>query len=113
MIGVLNDSPLILRNDGTQHHWLGIRLTGAKSNRQGLGSRVIVIDSNGKRQIFDESTAGSYLSANDPRIIAGLGEASAVKSIEVDWPSGRVQKLANPEIDRYITINEGDDDNVK
>ena len=113
VVGVLNDSPLILRNDGTKHHWIGIRLSGTKSNRQGIGARVIVIDSNEKRQIYDESTAGSYLSASDARIIAGLGDASVVKSIEVRWPSGRIQKVANPEIDRYITINEGDDHKLR
>jgi len=108
VVGVLNDSPLILRNDGTRNHWLGIRLLGAKSNRQGIGARVIVVSSEGKRQIFDESTAGSYLSASDPRIIAGLGTAKAVKSVEVHWPSGRIQELANPALDRYITISEGE-----
>jgi len=45
VLGVLNDSPLILRNDGTKHHWLGIRLNG--TNQIGKNcSRVVVIDSN-------------------------------------------------------------------
>jgi hypothetical protein len=113
VVGVLDDSPLILRNNGTKNHWLGIALAGSKSNRQGIGARVVVADNNGHRQIFDVSSAGSYLSANDPRIIAGLGNASGVKNVEVHWPSGRVQTLSNPEIDRYITINESDRANGK
>src|SRR5207248_11250714 len=71
VIGVLNDAPLILRNNGTKNHWLGIRLVGSQSNRSGIGAKVTVIDGNGRRQIFDASTSGSYLSANDPRMIAG------------------------------------------
>ena len=106
VIGVLNDSPVVLRNNGTKNHWLGIRLVGSRSNRDGLGARVIVSDSSGRRQIFDASTAGSYLSASDPRIIAGLGDASAVRTVEVHWPSGRAQTIANPDLDRYLTINE-------
>ncbi len=108
VIGVLNDSPVVLRNNGTKNHRLGIRLVGSKSNRDGLGARVIVSDSSGRRQIFDVSTAGSYLSASDPRIIAGLGNASAVRLVEVHWPSGRTQTITNPEVDRYLTINERD-----
>ena len=113
VIGVLNDSPVVLRNNGTKNHWLGIRLVGSKSNRDGLGARVIVSDSSGRRQIFDASTSGSYLSASDPRIIAGLGNAGAVRTVEVHWPSGRTQTITNPDFDRYLTINEKDASNQR
>jgi len=69
---------------------------------------VIVRDINGRQQIFDASTSGSYLSANDPRIIAGLGSSTGVTNIEVKWPSGRTQISSKPQIDQYITINERD-----
>ncbi len=107
-IGVLDGTPLILRNDGTKNHWLGIRLVGSKSNRDGIGARVIVADSSGRRQIFDVSTAGSYLSASDSRLIAGLGSATSVQTVEIRWPSGIVQTLGSPAIDRYISIDERD-----
>jgi enediyne biosynthesis protein E4 len=113
VIGVLNDSPIVLRNNGTKNHWLGIRLVGSKSNRDGTGARVIVLDSTGRRQIFDASSAGSYLSASDPRIIAGLGKAIGVRTVEVHWPSGLTQMISNPEIDRYLTINEREAVNAK
>jgi hypothetical protein len=113
VLGVLDAAPVILRNDGTKNHWLGIRLVGAKSNRDGIGARVLVTDNTGRRQIFDVSTAGSYLSSSDPRILAGLGTATGVRSVEIHWPSGRMQTISNPEIDRYLTINERDAANVK
>ena len=106
VISVLNDSPVILRNNGTRNHWLGIKLVGSKSNRDGIGARVAVTDNAGRRQIFDVSTAGSYLSSSDPRVIAGLGSATSVQKIEVRWPSGIVQTVAAPAIDRYLTVNE-------
>jgi len=106
VLGVLNDSPVILRNNGTKNHWLGIRLVGSKSNRDGIGARVTITDSSGRKQIFDVSTAGSYLSANDPRIIAGLGTAAGVRNVEVRWPSGRLQTQSTVEPDRYMTIRE-------
>jgi len=106
VIAVSDDAPLILRNTGTRNHWLGISLAGSKSNRQGIGARVIVTDVTGRKQVFDVSSAGSYLSSNDPRIVVGLGAARGIRSVEVRWPSGRIQTISNPPIDRYINISE-------
>ena len=106
VVSVLDDAPLILRNAGTTHHWIGIELSGTKSNRNGIGARVTVTNVTGQKQIFDVGTAGSYLSSNDPRIVAGLGNAKAVRSVEVRWPSGRVQTVTAPAIDRYVQIKE-------
>ncbi len=106
VIAVLDDAPVILRNQGTTNHWLGIALSGAKSNRNGIGARVTVTSSSGQKQVYDVSTAGSYLSSNDPRIIVGLGNTRGVRAVEVKWPSGKVQTIANPAIDKYIRIDE-------
>ncbi len=106
VVAVLDDAPLILRNVGTRNHWLGISLNGTKSNRMGIGARVAVIDLDGKKQIFDANTAGSYLSAQDPRIIVGLGSARRVRAVEVRWPSGRTQTIPNPAVDQYLRITE-------
>ena len=107
VICVLDGPPLVLRNMGTRNHWLGISLSGSKSNRYGIGARLIVTDADGRKQIFDVTNAGSYLSSNDPRVVVGLG-AATVRSVQARWPSGRVQTLANPEIDRYIVIRESE-----
>ena len=106
VLNILNDAPVVLRNEGTKNHWIGVALRGTKSNKQGIGSRVTVTDNSGRKQVFDVSTSGSYLSANDPRIVAGLGNATAVKSIEVRWPSGKVQTINVPAIDRYLIVTE-------
>ena len=106
VISQTDGAPVILRNNGTKNHWVGIDLRGTNSAPNGEGARIIVTDAKGKRQIFDVSNAGSYLSANDSRIIAGLGDTASVKSIEIRWTSGKIQKLENPEIDRYLTIKE-------
>ena len=94
-------------NNGSKNHWLGISLTGAQSNSQGIGARITVVDSNDRKQFFYVSTAGSYLSASDARIIAGIDATTQVRRVEVSWPSGRSQSLTNP-IDRYVSINERD-----
>ena len=106
VITQLDGPPVILRNNGTKNHWLGISLIGSKSNRQGLGARIVVIEASGRRQTFDVSTASSYLSSSDPRVLVGLGAVANVTSVEVRWPSGRKQVISKPETDRYLTIRE-------
>ena len=106
VVSQTDGSPVILRNDGTKNHWLGISLSGSKSNRWGLAARIIVNQTSGRKQTFDVSTASSYLSANDPRVLVGLGEAPGIAAIEVRWPSGRKQVITKPETDRYLTIKE-------
>jgi enediyne biosynthesis protein E4 len=113
VIATLEGPPVVLRNNGandslkgaTVNHWLGLSLIGAKSDRGGIGARIVVTDSAGRKQIFDANTSGSYLASNDPRIIVGLGSAS-VQKIEVKWPSGFVQIVTEPQLNRYIVIKE-------
>ncbi len=101
------DGPaVLLRNNGTKNHWLGLSLVGSKSNRQGLGARVTVTDASGARQVFDVTAAGSYLSSNDPRLVVGLGGKSAVRTVEVRWPDGKTQTLSSPRLDAYQTVRE-------
>jgi hypothetical protein len=108
VVGIIEGSPVVLRNEGTRNHWLGVSLVGAKSNRQGLGARIIITDAAGRQQSREVTSAGSYLSSNDPRVVFGLGAAMSVKALEVRWPGGRTQKLANPSTDRYLTVSERD-----
>lgn len=107
VIAQTDGAPVILRNNGTKNHWIGFDLRGGeKSAPNGEGARVIVTNSNNKKQIFDVSRAGSYLSANDSRIIAGLGDSAGVKSVEIRWTSGKIQKFEDMPIDRYHLIKE-------
>jgi hypothetical protein len=108
VIAVVEGPPVILRNDGTRNHWLGVTLAGAKSNRSGLGARVTLTDGGGRQQAHELTSASSYLSSNDPRLIFGLGTATSIKAVEVRWPGGRTQRITNPPPDRYLTIKEQD-----
>ncbi|MBI3651268.1 MAG: CRTAC1 family protein [Acidobacteria bacterium] len=106
VIGITDGAPLVLRNNGSKNHWLGLTLIGTKANRNGLGARVTLTTAEGRKRIFEATTSGSYLSANDPRILAGLGTATRIKSLEIKWPGGKTQVVENPALDRYLTIKE-------
>jgi hypothetical protein len=100
------EPPVLLRNDGgNKNHWLGIKLIGTKSNRDGIGARVTI--SSGDQQRSREMVGGtSYCSASDPRLLMGLGKLEKVSSVTVNWPSGQVTTTKDVPIDRYLTIRE-------
>lgn len=56
-----------------------------------------------------KSSGGSYLSAHDVREVLGIGAATKIDWVEITWPqpSGRVERITDLPIDRYVTIVEG------
>jgi enediyne biosynthesis protein E4 len=107
VINNISDHPMLLVNFAKNpNHWLGVRLVGTKSNRDGIGARVTVIGPS--RSWVDEVRSGSsYSSNNDMRLHFGLGQASQVKSIQVRWPSGREEIFPGVNADQFITLTEG------
>lgn len=100
-------APQLLRNDGgNANHWLEIFLTGTKSNRDAVGTRVKVMA--GDLVLHDERKGGmSYQSAQDPRLHFGLGSRTIVDAIELNWPSGERTRLEHLRCDQIISIQEG------
>ena len=100
-------SPQLLRNDGgNANHWVEILLVGTKSNRDGVGAKVMVTA--GDLVLQGERKGGmSYQSAQDPRLHFGLGSRDKIDGIEIRWPSGAVTKLADVAADQIIAIEEG------
>src|ERR1043165_9964296 len=106
VLGQTDGPPVVLRNNGTKNHWLGLALVAAKGHRQGFGVRVSVTDSAGGKTLFDVSARGRYISSNDPRLIVGLGTRPGVRTVEVRWPDGRNQVVNAPTVDSYLTVRE-------
>ncbi len=103
----LDSPPTVLRNDDRHaNRWLTVSLRGTRSNRDGIGAIVTVVDDQGRTQSGVCSTASSYQSANDRRVHFGLGGASGVQRVEVRWPSGTVQVLRGIAADRILEIVE-------
>jgi enediyne biosynthesis protein E4 len=105
---VLNiDGPSnLLRNDGgNRNNWLNIRLVGTKSNRDGVGARVVV-RSGDLVQTEEKQSASSYLSQNDPRLHFGFGKRDKIDEIVIRWPSGIIQKLTDVKVNQFLTVVE-------
>ena len=106
---VLNQNePLVyLRNDTEDGgHFITFDVEGTKSNRDAVGARV-TITSGGRPQMSERIGGGSYQSANDPRLHFGLGPAQLVESIDVRWPSGKVDHHEGLATDCEYRLREG------
>ncbi len=107
VLGTSGQRGAILRNDvGNRNHWLALQLIGTRSNRDGLGAQVRTTTDGAPPQFFTVTTSGSYQSSSDKRLLIGLGAATAVRSIEVRWPSGTVQQLRDVNANQTLTIKE-------
>jgi len=105
----LNGTPLLLRNNvGQDSGWIGFELEGTKSNRDAIGAKIVVTI--GDRRIVRWIVGGSsYLSSSDKRVLVGLGHTpkSSRVDVEIRWPNGTGQKVANLPVNRYHRIIEG------
>ena len=106
LIGCL-DAPLMYAHNRTEGgHHLTLRLEGTASNRDAVGARVSVT-AGGRARVAWRLGGGSYQAAGDPRLHFGLGDADRVESIEVRWPSGRVDRLGPVAADAGYLVREG------
>jgi hypothetical protein len=98
--------PLLLRNDQRLgHHWLRIKLSGAKSNRDSIGAWVKVRVA-GRTLAQQVMPAKGYLSQSELTLTFGLGNATRVDGVEVIWPGGAVQKVSQVNVDALNTVRE-------
>jgi enediyne biosynthesis protein E4 len=108
VINCMDHVPAFLQNvNADTHHWVEFKLIGGpKSPRDAVGAAVYVTIA-GQRQRGDVMSGGSYESSNDQRPHFGLGDATTIDKIEVHWPSGAVEQVKAPGVDRIYAIEEG------
>ncbi len=113
VISNMNASPSLLVNQvRTANHWIGLRMVGTKSNRDGIGAKVTV--KAGSRLLVDEVRSGSsYDSNNDMRIHFGLGAATKIEWVQIRWPSGLAEQFDNISVDAIHSLKEGSGTAVK
>jgi hypothetical protein len=87
-------------------HWIGLRVLD-RAGRDALLARVEVTTRDGPPRWRTVRTDGSYGSASDPRVLVGLGAATAVPEVRVHWPDGTVEAWRGLPADRYATLRRG------
>jgi enediyne biosynthesis protein E4 len=108
VVGDLDNSPMILKNEGDKsNHWLTLELAAKQGNPLAIGARIKV--TTGKIVQTEEiRSGGSYISQNDLRIHFGLGTALKADSIEIRWNSGKVETLKDVAADKFYAVLEGE-----
>lgn len=108
----------LYRNDGSQNHWLHLKLigaasnqtlTGVGSNRSAIGARITAAATIGGRtvqQVQEVSGQTGMYNQNSLDVEFGLGDATVVDTLTVRWPSGVVQTLTDVAVDQSLTIQE-------
>ncbi len=106
VVNNMDEMPSLLRNDGgNSRHWIGFRLLGSRRNRGAVGARL-TLTAGPLRQTKEVHAGSSHNSSSDPRLLFGLGDATRVDTIEIRWPSGRLQTVSPLPIDRYHVVRE-------
>jgi len=108
LIGNNGEAPALLKNVAEGNHWVGLKLQGSSCNRDAIGATITWSYGDVVRSRY-KTSGGSYLSSHDVREVLGLGAAAKVNWVEIKWPqpSGRVERLTDVPVDRYLTIVEG------
>jgi hypothetical protein len=87
-------------------HSISFSLEGTRSNRDAVGA-VVLVEVAGRQQSRQRVGGGGYQSANDPRLHFGLGDATRVDQVEVQWPSGQTGRFHGLEADAIYHLREG------
>ncbi len=98
---------LLLNQVGHRRHWLGLRLVDPETRRDAVGARVAVVRPDGTTLWRRARADGSFASANDPRVLVGLGDSANVSLVRVLWPDGEVETWTDVRTNRYTTLARG------
>ncbi len=102
-----NGGPAYLfHNEGGTNHSLRVKLVGTKSNRDGIGA-VVHVTSGADKQTKMLRSGSSYLSQSELVLTFGLGSHVQADAVEIDWPSGQVDRLTKVAVGQTVTVQEG------
>jgi len=92
VVANFNERPYLYRNEFPKRTWVAFRLRGTKSNHDAIGA-LVAVKAAGRTQVRQVDPAGGYLAQSTKTLYFGLGDATAVASCRIRWPSGVAQKL--------------------
>ncbi len=105
-----NRQPSLFENVGTDSgHWFRVRVRGTRSNKDGAGAIVRLTTADGQVHTRIVGNNSNYNSHNEPTVHFGLGEATGVVTLEVEWPvSGWVQRFTDLAVDQVLSVEEAE-----
>jgi hypothetical protein len=103
-----DETNLLYHNNGNPNAWIRIKLIGVLSNRSAIGAKVRVHGKIGGRTFWQvrEINTGSGAGGGSLEAHFGLGDATNIDLVRIEWPSGIVQELTNVAPRRFLSIVE-------
>ena len=110
-MGTISTANFLYRNNGNANAWLKVKLIGTASNRDAIGAKVRVQArfAGQTRWQRRDISAGDMSTANQPYAHFGLGDATIVDLVRIEWPSGLVQEFTNVPVKQTLTVTEHQD----
>lgn len=103
----LNQKPRILLNSADNgQHWLMVEARGRRANRDAIGAEITVTTVSGRSLYNHVSPSVGFMSSSDLRVHFGLGSETRIRSLEIRWPGGAVQRLEDLESDQFVVVEE-------
>ena len=112
IVNELDGAPMLLRNELLNQagkdsaNWVQLKLVGVRSCRNAVGAKV-KLTAGSLMQVDEVRSGDSYLSHSDWRLHFGLAQARAIEQVEIQWPSGSIEKLKNLPINQTLILTEG------
>jgi hypothetical protein len=98
---------LLFRNDRSSNaHYIRFKTIGTRSNRDGIGTKIVLHFANGSHRWQFVKGASSYCSQSELPVTFGLADQQTVPSVEAFWPGGKIQQLQNIKADQTLTLHE-------
>lgn len=105
VINNLDTSASVIENSASENqNWIGVEIQSKIGNPLGVGTRITLMSKAGNQTSEIQTTRG-FQSSVDPRVLFGLGGQSKVDSIEIQWPTGKLTVIQDPQINQYHVID--------
>jgi hypothetical protein len=95
----------LYENHLPRKNYLEVSLRGRRSNRQGIGARLVAVVK-GQQLVRELYPPTGFVSQGPSMVHFGLGDAARVDRLTIRWPSGKVQELSNVEAGRHVLVDE-------
>ena len=105
-LDVISNSGTVQLNDGNDNNYFVIHLEGVESNINGIGARITLVTES-MTQIRDIKSGDGFRYMSSLNGYFGLGQDESIQSVTIQWPSGVVDVIENPEINTSLLIEEG------
>lgn len=110
--GGSDQADFLYHNTGNSNNWITFTLKGSISNKSAIGAKVrikAIINGTPVWQMREISAQSSYCGQNDLRVHFGLGAASVIDSVSIEWPLGLKEYYTNVTVNQFVTYTENPD----